>query len=138
MGPGCAYHRPRFQRNPVPPFTSAVPADDSLFASAPKGGRLHDTANQVTSVNPLLRNMRFNPEDLISQSTAAQIRGITKQSISRLIQRGSLNTIDIDGHTFLFRSEVEKFKPSKGGRPKAKAETRTKAVGTTTRKARKS
>jgi len=72
--------------------------------------------------------MRVDPEDLISQTTAAKIRGVTKQSILHLIQRGKFRTIKIDGHAYLFRSEVEKFKPSKGGRPKG---TRTKRSAAT-------
>jgi len=66
--------------------------------------------------------VKFDPEDLISQSTAAAIRGVSVQAITHLIARGKLKTLVIDGHTFLFRAEVEKFKPSKGGRPRVRPE----------------
>jgi hypothetical protein len=62
--------------------------------------------------------VRVNPEDLITQTTAAQIRGVSLQAIMNLVKRGSLKSIMIDGHTFVWRSEVKKFKPSLGGRPK--------------------
>ncbi|HEY6331167.1 MAG TPA: helix-turn-helix domain-containing protein [Blastocatellia bacterium] len=77
-------------------------------------------------VNVLLHNMRVDTENLVSQSTAAKMRGVTKQSIQRLIKRGSLRSITIDGHTFLFRSEVEKFVPSKGGRPRVSPQKKPK------------
>jgi hypothetical protein len=40
-------------------------------------------------------NMRIGLEDLISQSTAARIRGVTRQSILGLVQRGSLKMVVI-------------------------------------------
>jgi len=74
----------------------------------------------------LLRKMRVETTDLVSQVTAAKMRGVTKQSIQYLVKHGSLRSIEIDGHTFLFRSEVEKFVPSKGGRPRVKTEKKSK------------
>ncbi|HEY6330520.1 MAG TPA: hypothetical protein VI756_14375 [Blastocatellia bacterium] len=74
----------------------------------------------------MLRNVKFDPKDLISQTTAARIRGVTVEAISHLIERGRLKTLVIDGHTFLFRAEVEKFKPSKGGRPRVRPEKKTR------------
>jgi len=64
--------------------------------------------------------VKFNPKDLVTETTAARMRGVSKQAIIGLIQRGKLTVIEIDGHPFLLRSEVEKFKPGKGGRPKSK------------------
>ena len=40
------------------------------------------------------------------------------ETISRLIERGSLNTVTIDGLVFVWRKEVENYKPSVGARPK--------------------
>jgi hypothetical protein len=65
--------------------------------------------------------MKVDPDDLITQTEAAEIRGVAVQSISDLIRRGKLKTVTIGKRKFLLRSEVEKFKPSKGGRPKSKA-----------------
>ncbi|MEK6301677.1 MAG: hypothetical protein AABO41_13285 [Acidobacteriota bacterium] len=65
--------------------------------------------------------MKFNPEDLVRQTTAARMRGVSTQAIVGLVQRGKLTKIVIDGYPFVLRSEVEKFKPSVGGRPKKTA-----------------
>lgn len=64
------------------------------------------------------RNVKFNPEDLVTQTTAARMRGVTVQAIIRLVQRGKLTVVIIDGHKFVLRSEVEKFKRGLAGRPK--------------------
>jgi len=63
--------------------------------------------------------VKINPDDLIRQATAAKMRGVSPQAINRLIERGSLNTVVIDGLVFVYREEVEKYKPSVGGRPKS-------------------
>ena len=63
--------------------------------------------------------MKFNPEDLVSQATAARMRGVSKQAITGLIQRGKLTTVIIDDHVFLLRKEIEDFKPDVPG-PRAK------------------
>lgn len=57
--------------------------------------------------------------DLISIAQAAKIRGVTIEAISDLIRRGRLTVVEIADKRFLKRSEVESFRPSKGGRPKA-------------------
>ncbi len=72
--------------------------------------------------------MNLNPKDLITYTTAAGIRGVSVQAISRLVQRGGLEVTEIDGHKFVSRKAVENYKPSAGGRPKqaAKKKTRTR------------
>jgi excisionase family DNA binding protein len=59
----------------------------------------------------------FNPNDLISQAEAAELRGVSRASINELIKRGRLRSVEIGGKPFLFRSEVLGFAPEKGGRP---------------------
>jgi hypothetical protein len=66
------------------------------------------------------RKVKFNPEDLVRQTTAARMRGVSAQAIVRLVQRGKLTKVVIDGYTFVLRDEVEKFKPALAGRPKGK------------------
>jgi hypothetical protein len=51
------------------------------------------------------------------------MRGVSLQAIIRLVQRGKLTVITIDGHKFVTRAEVEKFKPGPAGRPKTKGLT---------------
>lgn len=59
--------------------------------------------------------MNFNPKELVSQATAARMRGVSKQAITGLIQRGKLTTVVIDDHVFLLKREVENFKPDMPG-----------------------
>jgi excisionase family DNA binding protein len=59
----------------------------------------------------------FDPSDWISQSEAARIRGVTRQAMHRLIQRGKLSTLEIGGHVLVSRAEIETFKPGEAGRP---------------------
>jgi hypothetical protein len=65
--------------------------------------------------------VKINPDDLVTYTTAARIRGVSLQAISRLVQRGSVAMVEIDGHKFVFRREIENYKPSIGGRPKVKS-----------------
>lgn len=62
--------------------------------------------------------VEVNMQDLVSQTEAAKLRGVTRSAIHRLIKRGKLRSIEIGGHVFLFRSEVENYKPEAGGRPR--------------------
>ena len=68
--------------------------------------------------------MKFNPDELVSQATAARMRGVSKQAITGLIRRGRLTKIVIDGHVFLLKKEVKNFEPGMPG-PKPKG-TRSK------------
>jgi len=63
--------------------------------------------------------VKFNPKELVSQATAAKMRGTTKQAIANLIRRGKLQAVMIDNHVFLLKKDVESFTPDKSGpRPK--------------------
>jgi excisionase family DNA binding protein len=57
--------------------------------------------------------------DLISQSEAARLRGVTRNAINYLVREGRLSTAEVGGRTFVYRSEVEAFQPGKPG-PKGK------------------
>ena len=70
--------------------------------------------------------MKFNPKELVSQKTAAEMRGVTKQAIEGLIKRGKLKPVMIDGHAFLLKKDVEDYEPSVGGRPKSTKKSRSK------------
>jgi excisionase family DNA binding protein len=61
--------------------------------------------------------------DLISQSEAARLRGVSRNAIGYLVRQGRLSTTEVGGRTFVYRSEVEAFKPGKPG-PKAKGRER--------------
>ena len=64
--------------------------------------------------------MKVDLDDLITQTEAAEIRGVSVQSISDLVRRGRLTTVTIGKRKFLLRSEVKEFKPGPAGRPKKK------------------
>ena len=64
--------------------------------------------------------MRIDSEDMITQAEAARIRGVTHEAIRSLVKRGRLKIFMIGGKIFLSKREVERFKPSVGGRPRKK------------------
>jgi excisionase family DNA binding protein len=57
-------------------------------------------------------------KDLISQTEAAQLRGVTRSAIHRLVKRGKLRSVEVGGHVLVLRSEVLSFEPERAGRPK--------------------
>ncbi len=59
----------------------------------------------------------FKLEDLISFADAARLRGVSRQSITKLVAKGRFNPVSIGGREFLNRMEVESYKPLKAGRP---------------------
>jgi excisionase family DNA binding protein len=64
----------------------------------------------------------FNPSAWISQAEAARIRGVTRQAMHRLIQRGKLSTLEVGGHLLVSRAEIEAFRPGEAGRPQNSTE----------------
>jgi len=44
------------------------------------------------------------------------LRGITRQAIARLIQRGRVATLEVGGAKYVSRSEILKFEPAPAGR----------------------
>lgn len=56
------------------------------------------------------------PNDLISQAEAARLRGVSREAITDLINRGRLVGYELGGRRLVSRREVETFKAEKGGR----------------------
>jgi hypothetical protein len=54
---------------------------------------------------------KSEPEDLISQTEAAQLRGVSPQSISELVKRGRLMKYVRYGLPLVSRAEVLAFEP---------------------------
>jgi excisionase family DNA binding protein len=69
----------------------------------------------------------INLDDLISQAEAARLRGVTRQAISFLVQRGKLNAYEIGGRVFVSRTEVKNFQEGPRGRPPLKATEKKKS-----------
>jgi excisionase family DNA binding protein len=57
--------------------------------------------------------------DLITQSEAARLRGVSLPSINELVRRGRLRSKEVFGKKLVYRSEVEGFEKEKPG-PKGK------------------
>ncbi len=60
-------------------------------------------------------------KDLITQTEAAELRGVSLRSINNLIRRGRLRSVEQFGKTLVYRSEVLAYEPSPGGRPSKQA-----------------
>lgn len=58
------------------------------------------------------------PDEWISQTEAARLRGVSRQAISKLVRKGRLKTLEIGGHILISRADVEQFVPLGAGRPK--------------------
>ena len=54
--------------------------------------------------------------DLISQTQAAELRGVTRSAIHRLVKREKLRGYEIGGRVLVSRSEVVNFEPARAGR----------------------
>ena len=48
--------------------------------------------------------------DLITQTDAGKLRGVSRPAIYSLVQRGRLRSVEICGTVYVFRSEVERLK----------------------------
>jgi excisionase family DNA binding protein len=59
-------------------------------------------------------------EDLITQAEAARIRAVSREAIYDLVARGKLKVVEIGGHKFVRRRDVENYEPQAGGRPASK------------------
>lgn len=62
------------------------------------------------------------PCDWVSQAEAAQIRGVSRQAISKLVRKGRLKSMVIGGHTLVSRAAVLSFQPRAAGRPRSSSE----------------
>ncbi len=61
------------------------------------------------------------PDELITQSAAATLRGVTLAAINDLVRRGRLRSIERYGKVLVYRADVESFAPVRAGWPKGKA-----------------
>jgi hypothetical protein len=59
-------------------------------------------------------------DDWITQSEAAELRGVSVSAISQLIRRGRLGTEERYGKLLVSRADVLAFEPSPGGWPKGR------------------
>jgi excisionase family DNA binding protein len=64
----------------------------------------------------------FFPSDWISQAEAAQLRGVSRQAIAKLVRKGRLKSAVVAGHVLVKRADVLSFRPRAAGRPKSDSE----------------
>jgi excisionase family DNA binding protein len=76
----------------------------------------------LTIVNIIIQVMKKKTEnnqggldDLITVTDAAKLRGISRQAIHALVERGRLRSVNMFGRVLLYRSEVESFEKEKPG-----------------------
>jgi hypothetical protein len=62
--------------------------------------------------------MKIEIDDLLTLTSAANIRGVSRQNISSLVTRGKLSVIYIDGMPFVKKQDVQAYEPDLGGRPR--------------------
>jgi excisionase family DNA binding protein len=62
--------------------------------------------------------------DLISQTEAARLRGVTRAAIQDLVRRGRIRSVNVGGRALVYRSEVENYEKGEPGRPKIKESIR--------------
>jgi excisionase family DNA binding protein len=53
---------------------------------------------------------KIDPDEYVRVGTAAQIAGVTRAYINRLISQGRLPGIRIDGQNFVRRSDAENYR----------------------------
>ena len=68
-------------------------------------------------------------KDLITQTEAAGLRGVSLRAINNLVRRGRLRAVEQFGKTLVYRSEVLSYEPSPGGRPPKPTNSEKRATG---------
>jgi excisionase family DNA binding protein len=61
----------------------------------------------------------LSPADWVSQAEAAELRGVSRQAISKLVRKGRLKSVVVGGHTLVSRADVVNFRPLSAGRPRS-------------------
>lgn len=71
------------------------------------------------------------PEDLITQTEAADLRGVDLGVVNQWVRRERVRSFDMYGRRLVSRSEVMSYDPgaNKGGRPKTNGATASKKKG---------
>ena len=59
----------------------------------------------------------FDPDEWVSQVEAAEIRGVSRQAIHQLVQKGRFRTVEVAGRVLLLRQDVVEYEPGRGGPP---------------------
>ena len=68
----------------------------------------------------LQRQPILTASEWITKAEAARVRRVTRQAIGKLVKKGKFRVLEVAGHTFLNRADVESFRAEPGGRPARK------------------
>ena len=87
------------------------------YVSRPKG---RPPKREVAHKEPSKTIHKEDSKKYLSQAEAARLRGVSKQAIAALIQRGRLTPVEVAGRIVVLRSEIEGFvaRPKFGNPPK--------------------
>jgi DNA-binding XRE family transcriptional regulator len=87
------------------------------YVSRPKG---RPPKREVAHKEPSKTIHKEDSKKYLSQSEAARLRGVSKQAIAALIQRGRVTPVEVAGRIVVLRSEIEGFvaRPKFGNPPK--------------------
>lgn len=120
-------HRGSFTTKVVAGRILVLRSEVELFVARPQGRPTKEMqARKKPLKNPLEASVSGTFGKYISQSDAARIRGVSKQAIANLVNRGRLSTVSVAGRTLVIRSQVETFEPQPSGHPfKKKTSTKT-------------
>ena len=66
-----------------------------------------------------MKTSRLSPFDLVSFADAARLRGVSRQSITKLVNKDRFKTYTVAGRKFLSKKEIEDYMPLAAGRPPA-------------------
>ena len=61
--------------------------------------------------------------DLISQTEAARLRGVTRAAIQDLVRRGRIRSVKVGGRALVYRSEIVNYAQGEPGRPRKEQAT---------------
>jgi hypothetical protein len=64
--------------------------------------------------------MRIDPKDYVRIGTAADIIGVTRWWVHRLIADGKLSAVDIDGQQFVLKSDAERCRKDRDSKRRKK------------------
>ena len=61
--------------------------------------------------------------DLISQTEAARLRGVTRAAIQDLVRRGRIRSVNVGGRALVYHSEIVNYEQGEPGRPRKEQAT---------------
>ena len=94
------------------------------YVPRPKG---RPPKKEVAHKEPSKTIHKEDSKKYLSQAEAARRRGVSKQAIAALIQRGRLTPVEVGGRIVVLRSEIEGFvaRPKFGNPPKKATSKKT-------------